>query len=107
MNLREPKEALRQGVFLLPEDRKSEGIFAHLDVRENVVLAQDEACCRRPLALRPGDDLEHRLVQEGPLRFRILDAAPERHTRFLQPLYGFPAFWPYWVYFDLDAPPLY
>jgi ABC-type sugar transport system ATPase subunit len=38
VNIREPKEALRQGVFLLPEDRKSEGTFAHLDVRENVVL---------------------------------------------------------------------
>ncbi|HEV2440439.1 MAG TPA: beta-L-arabinofuranosidase domain-containing protein [bacterium] len=72
-----------------------------------VVLAQDEACCRRPLAVNPGDDLGQRLVQEGALRFRILDAAPERHPRFLQPLYAFPAFWPYWVYFDLDAPPLY
>jgi uncharacterized protein len=72
-----------------------------------VVLAQDEACCRRPLALEPGDDLARRLVREGPARFRILDTAPERHPRFLQPFYAFPAFWPYWVYFDLDAPPLY
>jgi len=72
-----------------------------------IVLAQDEACCRRPLALAPGADMAHRLVQEGPVRFRILDTAPERHARFLQPFYTFPAFWPYWVYFDLDAPPLY
>jgi len=42
-NLREPKEALRHGVFLLPEDRKSEGIFGHLDVRENVILGYDPA----------------------------------------------------------------
>jgi len=72
-----------------------------------VVLAQDEACCRRPLTLDPGVAPEQRLVQEGPLRFRILDTAPERHTRFLEPFYAFPAFWPYWVYFDLEAPPLY
>jgi uncharacterized protein len=73
-----------------------------------VVLAQDEACCRRPLALGSGETLARRLVQEEPgIRFRILDTAPERHTRFLQPFYSFPAFWPYWVYFDLDAPPLY
>jgi ABC-type sugar transport system ATPase subunit len=39
--LREPKEALRHGVFLLPEDRKLEGIFGHLDVRENVILNYD------------------------------------------------------------------
>ena len=72
-----------------------------------VVLAQDEACCRRPLALGHGAAPEQRLVPEGPLRFRILDTAPERHTRFLDPFYTFPAFWPYWVYFDLEAPPLY
>ncbi len=72
-----------------------------------VVLAQDEACCRRPLALEPGTDLRARLVQEGPVRFRITDTAPERHARYLQPYYAFPGFWPYWVYFDLDAAPLY
>jgi ABC-type sugar transport system ATPase subunit len=37
-DLSEPKASLANGVFLLPEDRKSEGIFGHLDVRENVVL---------------------------------------------------------------------
>ncbi|HEU5431065.1 MAG TPA: hypothetical protein VFU81_05345, partial [Thermomicrobiales bacterium] len=73
-----------------------------------VVLAQDEACCRRPFALAPSADLSSRLVREGDdLRFRILDTAPERHTRYLKPFSDFPAFWPYWVYFDLDAPPLY
>jgi hypothetical protein len=72
-----------------------------------VALAQDEACCRRPLALDGAAAPEQRLVQEGPLRFRILDVAPERHTRFLDPFYAFPAFWPYWLYFDLDARPLY
>jgi uncharacterized protein len=73
-----------------------------------VVLAQDEACCRRPFALAAGADPASRLVREGDgLRFRILNTAPERHTRSLQPFADFPAFWPYWVYFDLDAPPLY
>jgi uncharacterized protein len=72
-----------------------------------VVLAQDEACCRRPLAVDPGGEAEQRLVQEGPVRFRIVDTAPERHTRFLEPFYTFRAFWPYWLYFDLDAAPLY
>jgi ABC-type sugar transport system ATPase subunit len=41
--LREPKEALKHGVFALSEDRKAEGIFGHLDVRENVVLSYDPA----------------------------------------------------------------
>jgi len=45
--IREPKEALAHGVFALSEDRKSEGIFGHLDVRENVVLNFDGASGRR------------------------------------------------------------
>jgi len=73
-----------------------------------VVLAQDEACCRRPFALASGESIAEALTREGGhLRFRIRDPAPERHRRFLQPLYTFPAFWPYWVYFDLRAAPLY
>ena len=72
------------------------------------VLAQDEACCRRPFALASGSALTSALTrEEGPLRFRILDTAPERHRRFLQPLNTFPAYWPYWVYFDLHGRPLY
>ena len=73
-----------------------------------VVLGQDEACCRRPLALAPGEELASRLVREGEtLRYHVVDRAPERHPRWLQPFWEFPAFWPYWVYFDLDVPPLY
>ena len=45
--IREPKEALAHGVFALSEDRKSEGIFGHLDVRENVVLNFDGASGKR------------------------------------------------------------
>jgi hypothetical protein len=42
-----------------------------------------------------------------PLRFNLVDTAPERHRRWLEPLYRFRGFWPYWLYFDLTAPPLY
>jgi len=73
-----------------------------------VVLAQDEACCRRPFSLAPQTRLTTRLVKEGPgLRYRILNTVPERHTRYLAPLYSLPPDWPYWVYFDLHAPALY
>ncbi len=71
-----------------------------------VVLAQDEACCRRPFCFHAGTKLETRLVREPGLRFRILNTTPERHTRYLQPLYAFPQNWPYWVYFDLHKQPL-
>jgi DUF1680 family protein len=73
-----------------------------------VVLAQDEACCRRPFCFHAGTKLETRLKREpAGLRFRILNTTPERHTRYLQPLYDFPQNWPYFVYFDLHKQPLY
>jgi DUF1680 family protein len=73
-----------------------------------VVLAQDEACCRRPFAIAPATALATRLIREGDgLRFRIANTVPERHTRYLQPLYSVPSFWPYWIYFDLTTRPLY
>jgi galactofuranose transport system ATP-binding protein len=39
VELDEPKKSSRNGVYLLSEDRKQEGIFPQLDLRENVVLA--------------------------------------------------------------------
>lgn len=41
--VRTPMDTLKQSVFVLPQDRKQEGIFGHLDVRENVVLNYDPA----------------------------------------------------------------
>jgi DUF1680 family protein len=73
-----------------------------------VVLAQDEACCRRPFTMAKDTPLTKWLVKDGErLSFRMLNGVPERHTRYLVPLYGFPANWPYFVYFDLHAPTLY
>ena len=34
-----PGQSLRRGMAFCPEDRKAEGIFAELSVRENIVLA--------------------------------------------------------------------
>jgi DUF1680 family protein len=73
-----------------------------------VVLAQDEGCCRRPFSIAPATELTTRLIRDGEqLRFRITNTVPERHTRYLQPLYSVPGFWPYFVYFDLRTPTLY
>jgi uncharacterized protein len=91
---------------MVPIDRQHPGRVAIL--YGPLVLAQDEACCRRPFALARGSELAARLVREGPEpRFRITNTDPERHVRYLQPLHTLPGFWPYWVYFDLAEPPLY
>jgi ABC-type sugar transport system ATPase subunit len=67
----EPKAAVSQGVIMLPEDRKSAGIFTRLDVRENTVLDQKtdsggQASKRASLQTRAG--------------FTRVKAAAERHT---------------------------
>jgi simple sugar transport system ATP-binding protein len=36
---RSPRDAIRQGIGLCPEDRKTEGIVAELSIRENIILA--------------------------------------------------------------------
>ena len=47
-----PTAALREGIFMLPEDRKVEGIFPDLDVLENLVITRprtDEPVLRRAI----------------------------------------------------------
>jgi monosaccharide-transporting ATPase len=39
MRLTSPRDAIRHGIALCPEDRKTEGIIADLSIRENIVLA--------------------------------------------------------------------
>jgi DUF1680 family protein len=73
-----------------------------------VVLAMHEACCRRPLLMDPVANLHDRLTHVEPgTRFRLTDTRPERHARFLEPLYAMKEGWPYWVYFDLSERWLY
>lgn len=48
--LRDPGQALQQGIFMLPEDRKVEGIFPDLTVLENLLIKAQSAA--RPAARR-------------------------------------------------------
>ena len=43
VRLPDPTAALREGIIMLPEDRKAEGIFPDLDVRENLVVTRSRA----------------------------------------------------------------
>lgn len=42
---RSPKEAIEQGVYLVPEDRKSEGILPSFSIRETISLACQRYMC--------------------------------------------------------------
>ena len=39
IKIRKPKDAMKQGIGYLPEDRKNDGIIGDLSVRENIILA--------------------------------------------------------------------
>jgi len=43
VRLRNSREAVRNGVFMLSEDRKGEGILPHLDVTENAMVSRDRS----------------------------------------------------------------
>jgi len=49
VKVRTPADAIASGIALIPEDRKRQGIFALLSVRENVVLSGLERFSRRGL----------------------------------------------------------
>ena len=42
VSLRSPRAAMRRGIGFCPEDRKTDGVFSDLSVRENIVLAIQE-----------------------------------------------------------------
>jgi simple sugar transport system ATP-binding protein len=39
VRIKKPLDAMKQGIAYLPEDRKADGIFADLSVRENIIIA--------------------------------------------------------------------
>jgi ABC-type sugar transport system ATPase subunit len=78
VKLRTPGDAIANRIALVPEDRKRQGIFASLSVRENVVLSALEQFSRRGvLDLRR----EKRRAQEFVTSLRI--ATPDLEKRAL------------------------
>ncbi len=65
--LKDPSAALREGIFMLPEDRKTEGIFPDLDVEENLVVTRaraGESTLQRALIDKPAERNAWRRIQE-------------------------------------------
>ncbi|MBN9252843.1 MAG: sugar ABC transporter ATP-binding protein, partial [Mesorhizobium sp.] len=71
VRFREPADAVRAGIGLVPEDRKSEGLFLHLDGRENLSLPSIGRLRRIGLV---GGRVEAAQVRRGLARV----AAPDR-----------------------------
>ncbi|WP_409491980.1 sugar ABC transporter ATP-binding protein [Amycolatopsis sp. cmx-11-12] len=67
--------AMRAGVSMLAEDRKTEGIIPHLSVRENIVLAALPKLSRFGLVSRTRQD---RIVDTFVKRLRIKVSSPDQ-----------------------------
>ncbi|MBB5857728.1 ribose transport system ATP-binding protein [Amycolatopsis umgeniensis] len=67
--------AMRAGVSMLAEDRKTEGIIPHLSVRENIVLAALPKLSRFGLVSRARQD---RIVDTFVKRLRIKVSSPDQ-----------------------------
>ncbi len=64
VTLRSPRDAIRQGIGLLTEDRKNHGLVLGMTVRENMTLANLEALAGRWLV----DRNDERRIAEGMVR---------------------------------------
>jgi monosaccharide-transporting ATPase len=64
MTAHSPRQSLRQGMAFCPEDRKAEGIFGELTVRENIVLAlQSKRGWLRRLSQKEQDQLAEEMIK--------------------------------------------
>jgi ABC-type sugar transport system ATPase subunit len=71
LNIRSPRDAIREGICYLTEDRKSEGLFLPMKVRANVVAAALDRFVTRYGFYRPG-----RIRQESARLVDALDIRP-------------------------------
>lgn len=73
VRLRSSKEAVRNGLFMLSEDRKSEGILPHLDVTENAMVSRDRSnlpLLRRLLPLTSDERAQFNKLRDD-MRIRV------------------------------------
>lgn len=73
---RNPTQAMRAGIFMLPEDRKFEGIFPDLTVLENLVInAQRAGAATSHLLLNQGAERQEYSQVQDSLAIRARDSS--------------------------------
>ena len=78
VHLHRPRDAVRAGIVVIPEDRKGEGLILAQSIRENVGLASLDELATLGV-VRVADEKE--LALDAVRRFGIRPAAPEVTTR--------------------------
>jgi len=73
--IRSPRQAIRQGLFLIPADRKTEGLVLLLSIRENLTLAILDRISKRGVL---SFARENAIVQHWVSSLRIAPPQPDR-----------------------------
>lgn len=68
VSINSPAQAIKNGIALLTEDRKAEGIFEFMSVRQNMTASNIRKICTGIFINRP---LENRVVDDNIKRYRI------------------------------------
>ena len=69
LNLRSPREAIRAGLALVPEDRKQQGLILEMAVRENLSLASLRRDARHSFLNRDReDDITRQMIRDLNIR---------------------------------------
>jgi monosaccharide-transporting ATPase len=77
LSLRRPIDAIKKGIALCPEDRKSEGIFAEQSLRENVVIAEQ---VRRGVFKKISKQEQRRLAESAVQDLAIATSSIEKRV---------------------------
>lgn len=74
-----PKEAMENGIVLVPEDRKLQGILSNLSVAGNINIALMDKNSNRFGVISPGKEEEE--AKKGIREFRIKTPSPDKKIR--------------------------
>jgi ABC-type sugar transport system ATPase subunit len=75
-----PRRAIREGVVLVPEDRKSQGLFMGLPIRHNITMAVLHRLTQYGLIDR---GLEAQAVNRAQHSLSIMMASPDQEVQYL------------------------
>lgn len=78
VHFRSPAEAIKRGIALLPEERRSQGLLPGRGVRENVVITHLRDFRRSPRVPSPSRKVETKRTVEEIARLRIATAGTEQ-----------------------------
>lgn len=80
VNIKSPSEAIKKGIGLVPEGRKTQGLFLNMKVRENITIANLPKLCKMLFIPKK---LENAKSNEYIQALRVKTPSPEQQVRYL------------------------